>query len=232
MHVFITGISSGIGLAFLEHFITEKATITGIGRTRPEIEGNYTFLSCDLANLASINSLSLKSDDDELILINNAGVIGSIHRVSSQETSDIAEVMTVNSISPMLLCQNILQNNPGKKITLLNISSGAANRSIPSWAAYCSSKIALDRFSETVQMEEDEKNTKTRVYSVAPGVVDSKMQEKIRQSSPLDFSSVDNFVELHSNGDLLEPKIVVNKLVKLIFDTTKTRVIYSIKELD
>jgi benzil reductase ((S)-benzoin forming) len=232
MHVFITGVSSGIGLAFLNHFLSEKAIITGIGRTKPDVQGNYSFLMCDLANLNQVNALSLKSNATDIILINNAGTIGTIQRVSSQEISDIEEVMIVNSISPMRLCQKILQENPGKKITILNISSGAANRAIPSWAAYCSSKIALDRFSETIQLEEDEKNTKTRVFSVAPGVVDSKMQEKIRQRSLLDFSSVNNFVELHSNGDLLDPKFVVNKLVKLLFNSTKTSVIYSIKDLN
>jgi benzil reductase ((S)-benzoin forming) len=232
MHVFITGVSSGIGLAFLNHFLAENATITGIGRTKPDVQRHYSFLTCDLANLNEVNSLSLKSNDSEILLINNAGTIGTIQRVSSQEISDIEEVMIVNSITPMCFCQKILQENPGKKITILNISSGAANRAIPSWAAYCSSKIALDRFSETIQLEEDEKNTKTRVFSVAPGVVDSKMQEKIRQRSLLDFSSVNNFVELHSNGELLDPKFVVNKLVKLLFDSTKTRVIYSIKDLN
>jgi benzil reductase ((S)-benzoin forming) len=232
MHVFITGISSGIGKAFLEHFLNEGVEVTGIGRTKASIDGNYSFIECDFTDIASVRRLSLKSHHDELIFINNAGTIGSIQRVSDQIASDLEEVMTVNAIVPMLFCQKVIQENPGKKITLLNISSGAANRPIPSWAAYCSSKIALDRFSETLQLEEIEKMATTRVYSVAPGVVDSKIQEKIRQSSHLDFSSLDNFVELHAKGELLDPKIVVNKLVALVSKADKTQVIYSIKDLD
>jgi benzil reductase ((S)-benzoin forming) len=232
MHVFITGISSGIGKAFLEHFLNEGVEVTGIGRTNPSVDGHYSFLECDFTDISSVRKLSLKSHDDELIFINNAGTIGAIQRVSDQSVSDLQEVMTVNAIVPMLFCQKVIQENPGKKITLLNISSGAANRPIPSWAAYCSSKIALDRFSETLQLEENEKKAATRVYSVAPGVVDSKMQEKIRQSSQVDFSSLGNFIELHSKGELLDPKFVVNKLVALISKTDKSQVIYSIKDLD
>jgi benzil reductase ((S)-benzoin forming) len=232
MHVFITGISSGIGKAFLEHFLNEGVELTGIGRTKASIDGTYSFLECDFTDIASVRKLSVKSKDDELIFINNAGTIGAIQRVSDQTASDLEEVMTVNAIVPMLFCQKVIQENPGKKITLLNISSGAANRLIPSWAAYCSSKIALDRFSETLQLEEYEKKATTRVYSVAPGVVDSKIQEKIRQSSQVNFSSLDNFIELHSKGELLDPKIVVNKLVKLISNVEKSQVIYSIKDLD
>lgn len=232
MHVFVTGISSGIGKAFLEYYLNEGVEVTGIGRTKASIDKQYSFLESDFADISSIKKLSLKSHDDEIVLINNAGTIGAIQRVSDQTTSDLEEVMLVNTIVPMLLCQKVIQENPGKKITIVNITSGAANRPIPSWAAYCSSKIALDRFSETLQLEENEKKAATRVYSVAPGVVDSKMQEKIRQSSHLDFSSLDNFINLHSKGELLDAKIVVNKLVALISKKDKTQVIYSIKELD
>lgn len=232
MHVFITGISSGIGKAFLEHFLNEGVEVTGIGRTKASIDGNYSFLECDFKDIASVRRLSLESHEEELIFINNAGTIGAIQRISDQTASDIEEVMTVNAIVPMLFCQKVIQENPGKKITLLNISSGAANRPIPSWAAYCSSKIALDRFSETLQLEENEKKAATRVYSIAPGAVDSKMQEKIRQSSHVDFSSLVNFTELHSKGELLDTKTVVNKLVKLISKVDNTQVIYSIKDLD
>jgi benzil reductase ((S)-benzoin forming) len=232
MHVFITGVSSGIGMAFLEHYLNEGAQITGIGRTKPSLDGNYSFLTCDFSDITRVKRLSLQSNDDELIFINNAGTIGSIQRVSEQNASDLEEVMTVNTIVPMLFSQKVILENPGKKITLLNISSGAANRPIPSWAAYCSSKIALDRFSETLQLEEDEKKATTRIYSVAPGVVDTKMQQKIRQCSEVDFSSIKNFTDLYENGELTDPKLVVNKLVKLISQQEKTGVIYAIKDLD
>lgn len=231
MHVFITGISSGIGKAFLEYYLKQDNVVTGIGRTKPQVEGNYSFLECDFSNLSEVKSLSLKSKENELLLINNAGTIGAIQRVSDQHMSDLDEVMTVNAITPMLLCQKIIQENKGKKITLLNISSGAANRAIPSWAGYCSSKIALDRFSETLQLEEEEKQSGTRVYSVAPGVVDSKMQEKIRCATPVDFSSLSNFKTLHENNELLQPYLVVSKLVKLLSTENKTRVVYSINDL-
>ncbi len=232
MHVFITGISSGIGKAFLEYYLKQENVVTGIGRNNPQIEGNYSFLECDFSNLSEVKALSLKSEDNELLLINNAGTIGAIQRVSDQLMSDLDEVMTVNATTPMLLCQKIIQENPGKKITLLNISSGAANRAIPSWAAYCSSKIALDRFSETLQLEEEEKKSNIRVYSVAPGVVDSKMQEKIRSAAPVDFSSLANFQTLHENNELLQPYLVVSKLVSLLTKEDKTRVVYSLKDLE
>ena len=122
MHVFVTGISSGIGKAFLEYYLNEGVEVTGIGRTKASIDKQYSFLESDFADISSIKKLSLKSHDDEIVLINNAGTIGAIQRVSDQTTSDLEEVMLVNTIVPMLLCQKVIQENPGKKITIVNTS--------------------------------------------------------------------------------------------------------------
>jgi benzil reductase ((S)-benzoin forming) len=140
--------------------------------------------------------------------------------------------MTVNTIAPMILCQEFLRQTAlEKKLTIINISSGAANRPIPSWAAYCSSKIAMDRFSETIYLEEQEKGRNINVFSVAPGVIDTSMQKKIRASNKVDFSSVDNFRSLHENGELTSPNDAVNKLVKLIQKKESNPVICNLNDL-
>jgi benzil reductase ((S)-benzoin forming) len=81
-------------------------------------------------------------------------------------------------------------------------------------------------------LEEEEKQSDIRVYSVAPGVVDSKMQEKIRSAAPVDFSSLSNFKTLYENNELLQPYLVVSKLVKLLTKEDKTHVIYTLKDLE
>jgi benzil reductase ((S)-benzoin forming) len=231
MHVFITGVSTGLGKAFAEHFIHVNTLVTGIGRKTDLSAPNFQFITCDLSSIDEVKNCSLKSKDQEILLINNAGIIGEIKRVSEQDQSDLSEVMQVNTIAPMLLCQKVLRENPGAKVTILNISSGAANRPIPSWAAYCASKIALDRFSETLQEEENEKQASTRVFALAPGIINTQMQEKIRVSSPLDFSSVESFKKRHENQELLEPKYVVIKAIELINNQNTSKVIWSINEL-
>src|SRR5690606_9251492 len=107
----------------------------------------------------------------------------------------------VNTIAPMLLCQFVLQHYPlDRPLTIVNISSGAGRRPIPGWAAYCTSKAALDMYSQTIYLEEKERNRNIRVYSVAPGVVDTPMQETIRKSDPSTFSSLHSFILLKENN--------------------------------
>lgn len=231
MHVFITGVSQGLGKALAEHFLSKGDSVIGIGRSHSFKDINFSFIKCDLEDVEAVNKIAFDILDDNILLINNAGIVGSIKRVSDQNESDILPVITVNSIAPMLLCQKLLKATSLKtNLTIINISSGAAKRAIPSWASYCASKAALEIFSETIYLEEMEKGRNIKVYSVSPGVLDTSMQEKIRSAKVEDFSSLDNFRELKATGQLLSPEIVVGKMMNLLQKEYSGQVIYSLKE--
>lgn len=233
MKIYITGVSKGIGKALAEHFLATENQVVGIGRGHNIEHERFSFVHCELRKLEEVKRIKFESESEEVMLINNAGVIGNIQRVSDQETPDMEEVMTVNTLAPMYLCQQFLKQLPASKnLTILNISSGAANRPIPSWASYCASKIAMDRFSETIYLEEKEKNRNIRVYSVAPGVIDTSMQVKIRATDPADFSSLNNFIELNEKHELQSLETTVTKLVQLLDMPYTGQVIRSLKELD
>jgi benzil reductase ((S)-benzoin forming) len=215
MNVYITGVSKGLGKALVEFYLNEGHYVFGIGRSHAFSHSNFQFIERDLANL---NALDIHfQTDDEMLLINNAGVIGNIKRLSDQEHLDCQEVMTVNTIAPMILTANLLKQLPlNQKITILNISSGAATRAIPGWAAYCASKAALDRFSETIYLEEKEKGRNIRVFSLAPGVIDTDMQTTIRSSEAEDFSSLETFRNLKFNNELIKPEETAKNLAEFI----------------
>jgi len=232
MQVFITGVSKGLGKALTEHFLEKGDQVIGIGRSHSFEHENFRFIECDLSNLDAVSNHSFGKLGDEILFINNAGIIGNIERISEQEKSDIIPVLSVNSIAPMLLCQKLLQVAPiDYNITIINISSGAGRRAIPSWAAYCASKAAIDLFSLTLYQEELERQRSIQIYSVAPGVIDTQMQEKIRSSEKTHFSSVEDFIDLKENDQLLSVETVVNKLIKLLTQEFTGNVICSLKDL-
>lgn len=230
MHIYITGVSSGIGEALAKKYLSEGHFVTGIGRGHSIHHPNFSFQSLDLMDVKAVQSFQFDVSQDSLVLINNAGQIGAIQRISEQTESDIEAVMTVNTISPMLLCQQFLKQVPlTKKQTIVNISSGAANRAIPAWASYCASKIAIDRFSETIDLEEKERGRNLRVFSIAPGVIDTPMQEKIRAASATDFSSHANFVQLKKANDLTTAEQTATKICLLIENASNDCVIQTLK---
>lgn len=233
MRVYITGVSKGFGKALAEYFLKNGSQVTGIGRSHAFKHENFSFIPCDLSNLNEVKTITFSPDDKHIMLINNAGTIGNIQRLSDQAVPDIEETMTVNTLSPMHLCTSLMkQTTSYNKITIVNISSGAANKSIPSWASYCASKAALDRFSETFYLEELEKGRQIQVLSVAPGVIDTEMQKKIRESNQDDFSSVENFIQLKNRGELFSVREAVNKLVKLLEKPQTNEVFWSLRDVD
>lgn len=233
MHVYITGVSKGLGKELTDHFLKEGHLVTGIGRSHSVEHENFSFIACDLRNLDEVLKVRFSSEDDHILLINNAGILGNIKRLSDQKIPDIKDVMTINTLAPMYLSTQLMkQTTLQTQVTIVNISSGAANKSIPSWASYCASKAALDRFSETFLFEEKEKGRNILIYSVAPGVIDTEMQEQIRKSKKVDFSSVDNFIKLKDRGELISPNYAVNKLVKLIESGDKDQVFWSLRDIN
>lgn len=230
--IVITGVSSGIGKALALDYLEKGEIVLGIGRTNVIKHKNYSFQQCDLSQSSELKKIQFDFSKCETItLINNAGALGRIERLSEQIDSDVEEVITLNTIAPMLLTQKILKDFPiNKQFILINISSGAGKRAIPSWASYCASKAALDMFSQTVLEEELERKRNIKVYAVSPGVVDTGMQEKIRSSSLPTFSSVQTFINLKEENNLTSVEEVVAKIQLMLQLPYNYQVLYSLRD--
>jgi benzil reductase ((S)-benzoin forming) len=230
MNYIITGVSRGIGKALAEEFLSSGSGVLGIGRTHDIDHPNFSFVQCDLSESREIENLKVTVPEGAVTLINNAGVLGTIKRLTEQDPPDVVRVLNVNTVAPVLLT-NLIYNSVTDKnsFCLINISSGAANRAIPSWASYCASKAALNMFSETFYLEEREKGFSPKVYAVAPGVVDTEMQQEIRNTSEIEFSSVGKFVDLKRNNELFTPDFVAKKLLQLLNQPYDGKVFYDLR---
>lgn len=225
--VIITGASSGIGKAIAEFYLAKGEHVVGISRTQEINHNNFKFVKCDLSDYEALEKFELTdylNEDDHFILINNAGTIGSIKRSHEVELKDYYNVAVLNIVALQHLCSQFFHCNQPNK-TIVNISSGAAQRPIPSWAAYCASKAAVDLFSETLQAEIDEMNGTTKVFSLAPGVVDTKMQVAIRNSNKNDFSSHQKFVDLKESNELRSPEEVAELLYEWLNESDVKNVV-------
>lgn len=228
--IFVTGTSSGIGQAVAEHYLSQGKAVTGISRRHTIAHPLYTAVDCDLADGKAIEALSFTVDSD-VLLINNAGILGNIKRLSDRQP-DIAAVLAVNTVAPAILMSRFAQLCGDRfALTVVNISSGAAKRAIPSWGAYCASKAALEMLSEVFYLEEREKGRSTKVYAVAPGVVDTKMQQQIRSVDGSDFSASETFHAYKANDELADPAIVARKLDRLLQLPYDGKVSWSLRDI-
>ena len=215
MRVFVTGVSKGLGKAIAELYLSKGYNVTGIGRSHQIGHPNFHFIQCDLSEIDRVKKIDFGSVVEETIFINNAGIIGTIGRLSELKDPDPSELFAVNTIAPMILSSRIANSVVSDKLlTIVNISSGAGKRPIPSWASYCASKAALDLFSQTFLLEEKERGRAIQVFAISPGVIDTAMQEEIRSSNKENFSSIERFLELKENNELRSP----DEVSRLIFD--------------
>lgn len=230
--IIITGVSRGLGEAIAKKYLDEGFRVMGIGRSHSILHPNFSFKKSDLSDLTQVENLEFELFTSPVTLINNAGIIGKIGRVSELNTSDMPKVLTVNVSAPVLLTQKIYSKILEKdQFTLVNISSGAGKNAIPSWASYCTSKAALNMFSEVFQKEEHEQGRNIRVLAVSPGVIDTGMQEEIRSTKADSFSAREKFIQLKNNQELFSPEEAANRLFHLLEKTNQNDIYADLRQI-
>jgi benzil reductase ((S)-benzoin forming) len=221
---YITGSSSGLGKALAELLLDHDYFVIGIARTSKIVHANYQHVFLDLANINQVVDFQFQVERKDVLLINNAGIIGDILPIGQTTSTSLQEISNINILAPQILINNFLATFLSKstKGHIVNISSGAGKNPIDSWAAYCASKAALDLFSQTVALEFQLNGNHTwSIHSIAPGVVDTPMQAHIRNTSPEKFKSLNRFIELKQNGDLVSPEKTAQKIFTLIIHPEK-----------
>lgn len=102
---------------------------------------------------------------------------------------------------------------------IIFISSGAAVATYASWGAYGASKVALNHLAMTISVEEPNVTT----ISIRPGVVDTQMQQELRDTyaSHMQEKDAAKFLGLHKEGKLLTPEKPGNVIAKLVLNGPK-----------
>ncbi len=235
-YYYITGTSRGIGKAIAELLLDDENNfVIGISRAATIFTHNYKHFPIDLTDLDAVKAFDFEHHDDakKIVLINNAGSIIEIKRIGHIKDSTIADSMSVNITSPCILVNKFVKTYndfTGKKI-IVNISSGAGKHSIDAWSSYCAAKAGIDMFSQTVAEEQKITGGDFKIFSVAPGIVDTSMQEALRKTSKEDFSRVDDFIGYHKKGELSSPEDIALAYKKIIDNAGKIKdVVFSVNE--
>lgn len=237
----ITGASKGIGKALAEELLNEENNrVIGVSRTNSIRHLNYRHQPLDFSDVQAVEHNLQKVftqllDAEKLVLVNNAGVIGDIGYVGEGMQNERFEfVFDVNVIVPAMLMNTFLQVYQQQQCpkVVVNISSGAGQYPIDGWATYCASKAAIDMLSMTVQKEQELRGNPVKVFALSPGIVDTGMQEQIRQSDQQKFSSVERFREYKANGELVSPEEVGRKIANFLQHTEQYKeVLVSVRDM-
>jgi len=222
--VIITGGSKGLGLGLAKEYHKNGYRIISISRSKIEKLYAVEQYQCDLSKTtkieAVVNEIFLHLDKDnttDITLINNAGHLGTVNTIEHIEPSEISYTIQLNLVAPLVLSSLFIKSTKNWfcKKQIINISSGAAVNPYESWTMYCASKAGLDMMTKVVSKEQKEINNGVSIVSIYPGIVDTDMQAKARNTPKENFKSVQRFIDFYENGDLFTPQQVAEKIYYL-----------------
>jgi len=218
----ITGASRGLGAGLAAAFAARGLRLGLCARSRPELSGPEVLTEAlDVRDVAAMDAFGTRVADrfGRIDLwINNAGVLDPVGPFRDQPADAVREHMEINVLGVLHGSRTYVTHvrARGSGGVLINVSSGAGRRAYFGWAAYCASKAAVDRFTECLALEEAD--AELRCYAVAPGVIETGMQERIRTCSEAEFPEVERFRELHQSGAMSRPEFVAEQLLGIAFD--------------
>jgi benzil reductase ((S)-benzoin forming) len=226
----ITGTSRGLGKSLAELILALPETkVVGVSRSKASLQhANYQHFCLDFSEVQQViqflPNLFPKGQYQRICLINNAGWLGEVNTLGNLAPQNLQKIMNINVVVPVLLMNHFVQLFEHEKEIermIINISSGAADKAIDGWSGYCASKAALNRFTLVAQKEAEVHQTGIRFFSIAPGLVDTSMQEEIRNTSHSHFSLLEEFVKYKNEGQLQTPHQAALKILQVIQNPDK-----------
>ena len=220
----ITGGSKGLGLGLAKEYHKNGYQVISISRSKIEKLYAIEQYQCDLSKTSEIESIVNeiflhldKENTTDITLINNAGYLGTVNTIDKIEPTDIAYTIQLNLTTPLVLNSLFIKLTKDwqSKKKIINISSGAAVNPYESWSMYCASKAGLDMQTKVISKEQKNVKNGVSIVSIYPGIVDTDMQAKIRNTPKENFKSKQRFVDFYESGELFSPKQVAEKIYHL-----------------
>ena len=179
-NILITGTSSGLGYGLANYYLQRDYQVYALNRNLPEElsrNANFHFESVDFAVEEGIDialdALLSGVEDIDLVVL-NAGILNLIKDMRDTPMEEVHQIMQINVWANKILLDRLLTT---KKVVkqIVGISSGASQSGTRGWNAYAISKASLNMLIGLYAQEFPQ----THFSSLAPGLVDTKMQDYI-----------------------------------------------------
>jgi benzil reductase ((S)-benzoin forming) len=205
--IWISGASGGIGQGLIRTVPWEGSRIIAIGRHAPP---GAEHVAADLSDpemwelVANSFAKELTAfAGDRVIFVHAAGTLHPIGFAGEVDSAAYFANVILNSAAPQALGHLFLcaVGEVEAHRSLVQITSGAARSVYPGWSSYGAAKAAVDQWVRNVGAEQAIRGG-VQVLAIAPGTVDTAMQEQMRAAPEADFPARQKFIDLHADGKL------------------------------
>ncbi|PYJ79988.1 MAG: short-chain dehydrogenase/reductase [Verrucomicrobia bacterium] len=183
--VFLTGTSSGIGLAIAKLLVAHGHEVWGTSRNLeriPKMPRLYP-VHLDLSDPRSVEkafNAALAEAGDFDVLINNAGSghFGPTENLSEKEIASQFQILVFGQVQLMRLALRVMQAR-GEGL-IINVTSLAGRLPVPFMAAYNAAKAAMASFTMSIQLELQD--SRVRVVDLQPGDIYTDFNDAVVKS--------------------------------------------------
>jgi uncharacterized oxidoreductase len=203
--ILITGGSTGIGFEFAKQLLEIGNTVVVTGRDEKKLQKAKSLLpavhaiASDVSAPGEIESL-LKKVTAEFpklnVLINNAGIMRTINFHDAANLESLTQEIDINLKGPIRMAMAFLPHLKKQgEAAIVNVTSGLAFVPLPTSPVYCATKAGLHSF--TLSLRVQLKNTKVKVFEVAPPATETELLAGMNQADRKGVSimKVDAMVE-------------------------------------
>ena len=191
----VTGAGRGIGRAIALAYAQEGARLVLTARTASELE-ETSRLCQDLGASTHVvlGDVTVQEDVQQMvsqtvdrfsaidILVNNAGIGGPVGAAQDNDIGEWIRTIQVNVVGLYLCCRAVLpvmlRQGRGK---IVNLAGAGAASALANLSAYCASKAAVIRLTETLSLELE--GTNVQVNALGPGSINTRMWEELRDGA-------------------------------------------------
>ena len=170
--IFLTGASSGIGLAIAKSLVARGDEVWGTSRDPARLSqlSRLHSVQLNLSEPLSINAAfnaAIAEAGHFDVVINNAGSghFGPAEHLSEKEIANQFQVLVFGQLQLMRLALNAMRSR-GQGL-IINVTSLASRLPVPFMAAYNSAKAALAAFTMSIQLELP--NSPIHIVDLQPG---------------------------------------------------------------
>jgi len=185
--VFLTGASSGIGLAIAKLLVAQGHEVWGTSRNLERIPKmpRWHAVRLDLADRLSIEdafNAALTDAGYFDVLINNAGA-GHFDPAEFLPMETIASQFQILVFGQIQLMQLALRHMQARgEGLIINVTSLASRLPVPFMAAYNAAKAALASFTMSIQLELGD--SRVHIIDLQPGDISTQFHQSVIQSAP------------------------------------------------
>ncbi|MFN2557792.1 MAG: SDR family NAD(P)-dependent oxidoreductase [Nitriliruptorales bacterium] len=236
--VWISGASSGIGRALADTVPFDDARVIDISRSgAPGLEHVAADLSQVSGWQAAAESFAKELasfQGERAVFVHCAATLTPIGFSGEEDPAGYAQQVLLNSASPQILGDAFIRAVDDRDLDshLLILTSGAATSVYEGWSAYGAGKAAVEQWVRIVGAERARRGSRCRIVAVAPGVVETPMQEQIRETPEEEFPAVGKFIDRHESGELVPPEEAARGIWALLDRDLENGAVVDLRELD